>query len=162
LMHFGNLRTALFNYLFAKRVGATFLLRIEDTDISRSKREYRDAILNELQWVGLVWQEGPYYQLERQTIFNEFYHILEKSGRVYPCFCTEEQLAITRKVQLASHQAPRYPGTCRRLTVEQIKAKEALGLPFTLRFEVSREKVVEFGDLIKGPQRFETDHIGDF
>jgi nondiscriminating glutamyl-tRNA synthetase len=162
LMHFGSLRTALFNYLYARRHNGSFLLRIEDTDMNRSEKQYTDAILMDLRWLGLEWQEGPYYQSERQAIYHDYYEILEKKGRVYPCFCTEEQLAITRKVQLASGKPPRYPGTCRQLSPEAILAKRASGLPFALRFEVMDGAVVEFEDLVKGPQRFETDHIGDF
>jgi len=162
LMHFGNLRTALFNYLYARRFNGSFLLRIEDTDMGRSETQYTDAILTDLRWLGLEWQEGPYHQSERQAIYNDYYEALEKKGRVYPCFCTEEQLAITRKVQLASGQPPRYPGTCKHLSTEAVLAKRASGLSFTLRFEVSDGAVVEFEDLVKGPQRFETDHIGDF
>jgi nondiscriminating glutamyl-tRNA synthetase len=162
LMHFGNLRTALFNYLFAKRSGGQFLLRIEDTDLSRSAAHYSQAILADLRWLGLEWQEGPYYQSERQAIYDEYYHRLEEAGHVYPCFCTEEQLAITRKVQLASGQPPRYPGTCRRLSTSAIKEKKSAGSPFVLRFEVADGARVEFEDLVKGPQIFETSHIGDF
>lgn len=162
LMHFGNLRTALFNYLYARRFNASFLLRVEDTDMGRSETQFTDAILADLRWLGLEWQEGPYHQSERQAIYNAHYEILEKNNHVYPCFCTEEQLAISRKVQLASGQPPRYTGTCRRLTHEAIQTKRAAGMPFTLRFEVANSAVVEFEDLVKGPQRFETDHIGDF
>lgn len=162
LMHFGNLRTALFNYLYARHYNGSFLLRIEDTDMGRSEAQYTDAILADLRWLGLEWQEGPYHQSERQAIYNDYYEVLEKKGRVYPCFCTEEQLAITRKVQLASGKPPRYPGTCKHLSTEAVLAKRASGLPFTLRFEVSNDAIVEFEDLVKGPQRFETDHIGDF
>jgi nondiscriminating glutamyl-tRNA synthetase len=162
LMHFGNLRVALFNFLYARRFNGSFLLRIEDTDMSRSEAQYTDAILADLRWLGLEWQEGPYHQSERQAIYNDLYETLEKDGHVYPCFCTEEQLAITRKVQMASNQPPRYPGTCRHLSEEAVLAKRALGLSFTLRFEVSNGAVVEFEDLVKGSQRFETDHIGDF
>jgi len=161
-MHFGNLRTALFNYLYARHYNGSFLLRIEDTDMARSEAQYTDAILTDLRWLGLEWQEGPYHQSERQAIYNDYYEALEKKGRVYPCFCTEEQLAITRKVQLASGKPPRYSGTCRHLSQEAILAKRASGLSFTLRFEVSNDAVVEFEDLVKGPQRFETEHIGDF
>ncbi len=162
LMHFGNLRTALFNYLAAKQLQGTFLLRIEDTDNNRSEKQYRDAILADLQWLGIDWQEGPYYQSERQAIYNHYFEALEAAGGAYPCFCTEEHLAITRKVQLASHQAPRYPGTCRKLSAAEIQAKKAAGVPFTLRFEVSNQQQVNFTDLIKGEQHFETNHIGDF
>jgi glutamyl-tRNA synthetase len=162
LMHFGNVRTALFNYLYAKHLGGIFLLRIEDTDIARSELQFRDALLNDLEWLGILWQEGPYYQSERQTIYNDFYQHLETSNRAYPCFCSEEQLALTRKVQLASGQPPRYPGTCRQLSAAEIERRKAAGIPFTLRFEVANGQKVQFEDLIKGPHQFETDHIGDF
>lgn len=162
LMHFGSLRTALFNYLYARRFNGSFLLRIEDTDMSRSERQYTEALLADLRWLGLEWQEGPYYQSERQAIYNEHYEMLAKKGRVYPCFCTEEQLAIMRKVQLASGQPPRYPGTCRHLSPDAILAKRASGLPSALRFEVPKGTIVEFEDVVKGAQCFETDHIGDF
>lgn len=162
LMHFGNLRVALFNYLYARHLGGTFLLRIEDTDIARSELQFRDAIVTDLSWLGIEWQEGPYFQSERQTLYNEYYQKLEHKAHVYPCFCTEEQLALTRKVQLASGQPPRYAGTCRGLTPEQAEAKKSLGSPFTLRFEVPKGQKVQFDDLIRGPQQFETDHIGDF
>ncbi len=162
LMHFGNLRTALFNYLYAMRHKGQLLLRIEDTDLSRSETHYTDSILADLKGLGIEWQEGPYYQSERQAIYDNYYEILEKKASVYPCFCTEAQLALTRKVQLASGQPPRYPGTCRQLSVEAILSKKAANIPFTLRFEVSNEQKVEFQDLIKGEQRFDTSHIGDF
>ena len=162
LMHFGNLRTALFNFLLARRLGGSFLLRIEDTDEGRSEMRFRDAILEDLLKLDLEWQEGPYFQSERQAIYDEYYEKLKAEGRVYPCFSTEEQMAITRKVQMASHLPPRYPGTCRRLTEAQIKEKRAQGIPHTLRFEVSNGETVEFEDLIKGHQRFLTEHIGDF
>lgn len=161
-MHVGNFRVALFNYLFARRFQGTFLLRVEDTDIERSEIQFRDAILTDLTWAGLQWQEGPFYQSERQAIYNEQYAILEKHNLVYPCFCSEAQLALTRKVQLASNQAPRYPGTCRALTTAEIQAKEAQGMKPSLRFRVPQNQILEFQDLIKGKQRFETNHIGDF
>ena len=162
LMHFGSLRTAFFNYLYAKHMGGSFLLRIEDTDASRSEKQYSEAILADMAWIGLEWQEGPYYQSERQAIYDKYYQILKTNGRVYPCFCTEEQLAITRKIQLSRGQPPRYPGTCRQLSQEEVDRKVSQGMPFALRFEVPKAQIVEFHDLIKGMQRFETDHIGDF
>lgn len=162
LMHFGNVRTALFNYLYARHLGGIFLLRIEDTDMARSESQFRDALLNDLEWLGIPWQEGPYYQSERQAIYNDYYQRLEAENRAYPCFCSEEQLALTRKVQLASGQPPRYPGTCRQLSSEEIERKKSAGIPFTLRFEVANGQKVQFEDLIKGHHQFDTDHIGDF
>lgn len=162
LMHFGNLRVALFNYLFSKHHQGTFLLRVEDTDQARSETIYSDDIQSDLKWLGLQWQEGPFFQSQRATQYNIHYEALEQSKRVYPCFCSEEQLERTRKLQLASGQPPRYPGTCRQLSEQAIKAKQDSGIPFALRFQVQKGEVIEFEDLVKGPQRFESDHIGDF
>lgn len=162
LMHFGNLRTALFNALLAGHQQGNFLLRIEDTDKDRSEDVYREAIQEDLRWLGLDWQEGPYFQSKRQAIYDEKYQELEQKNLVYPCFCSEEQLELTRKVQMASGQPPRYPGTCRNLTAEDIQAKKAAGHAFTLRFKVPKGEIIEFLDAVKGPQRFEADHIGDF
>lgn len=162
LMHFGNVRAALFNYLYAKHQGGKFLLRIEDTDVARSEGLFRDAILSDLEWLGLNWDEGPYYQSERQSIYDAFYDTLAQQGRTYPCFCSEAQLAITRKVQLSSGQPPRYPGTCLHLTKEEVELKKAQGSPWVIRFHVPRGERIEFVDLVKGPQKFDTDHIGDF
>lgn len=162
LMHFGNLRTALFNALLALHNKGNFLLRIEDTDKDRSETVYREAIQEDLNWLGLTWQEGPYFQSERKAIYDEKYAILEEKGLVYPCFCSEEQLELTRKIQMASNQPPRYPGTCRHLSATEIQAKKGAGELFTLRFKVPKGEIIEFWDQVKGQQRFEADHIGDF
>lgn len=162
LMHFGNLRAALFNYLFTHHQGGTFLLRIEDTDKVRSETIYRDAIQRDLEWLGLDWNSGPFFQSERQSIYDEQYSVLEQAGKIYPCFCSEEHLEFTRKLQLASGQPPRYPGTCLQLSHSDIQAKQQAGVPFTLRFKVDKGQVIEFEDQIKGLQRYESDHIGDF
>ena len=170
LMHLGNTRTALFSALYAQNQQGTFLLRIEDTDKSRSQRHLAEGLMHDLRWLGLQWQEGPgaeqghvsYWQSERQAIYDQFYGCLEEKGLAYPCFCTEEQLSLTRKVQQASGQAPRYPGTCRDLSVEQIKQNFAAGLSATLRFRVPDNEIVEFEDLVDSTQRFVTKDIGDF
>ena len=162
LMHFGSARTALFNYLYALRHQGSFLLRIEDTDKTRSTLEFNEAILKGLAWLGIEWQEGPFYQSERQAIYEEYYERLIAEDRVYPCFCTEEQLTVARKLQIAAHQPPRYSGTCSSLSKEEVRAKQNAGIPYTLRFRVKKGVVVEFEDLIKGKQTFESDHIGDF
>lgn len=130
-MHFGNVRTALFNYLYAKHQAGSFLLRIEDTDVARSEGSFRDAIFTDLEWLGISWDEGPYYQSERQNLYDSFYETLEQQGCTYTCFCSEAQLAITRKVQLSSGQPPRYPGTCHNLSPEEVAIKKAEGIPWT-------------------------------
>ena len=169
LMHLGNARTALFNALFATHHQGSFLLRIEDTDQERSDEKYTQALMEDLRWLGLDWQEGPeaegengpYWQSQRQGIYDRYYEVLLEKELAYPCFCSEQQLAITRKVQLAAGQPPRYPGTCRHLTPEQLQAKLEQGVKPTLRFRVDFTKVVEFHDLVKGRQRFHTADMGD-
>jgi glutamyl-tRNA synthetase len=162
LMHFGNLRTALFNYLYTKRHHGVFLLRVEDTDTVRSTREFQAAIERDLKWMGLNWDEGPFFQSDRQAIYNEYYHTLEKEGFLYPCFCTEAQLSLKRKIQMQAGKPPRYSGNCRNLSTAEVQQKKAAGIPYTLRFKIPQNELIEFEDVIKGPQCFESEHIGDF
>lgn len=162
LMHFGNLRTALFNFLYARRYEGVLMLRVEDTDAARSTDEYREAILADLQWLGLDIQEGPYYQSARQDIYDGYYQSLQEQDSAYPCFCTDDQLALSRKAQLASGKPPRYSGKCAHLTADEIEAKKAAGMLYTLRFRVPQDHTIVFQDEIKGKQSFLSDHIGDF
>jgi glutamyl-tRNA synthetase len=161
-MHFGNLRTALFNFLFAHKQQYQFLLRIEDTDMARSSIEYKDALLEDLLWLSLQWDSGPFLQSERTAIYNQYYQLLEDSNAAYPCFCSDETLNITRKIQAASGQPPRYPGTCRNLSKDEVQKKLQAGEKATLRFKVPRDAIIEFVDLVKGPQKFAANDIGDF
>lgn len=170
LMHLGNTRTALFNAIYTHGVKGIFMLRIEDTDKARSTEEFTEQLQKDLLWLNLPWQEGPqvggengpYWQSQRQHVYDAYYQILEEKKLAYPCFCSETQLAIARKVQLASGKPPRYAGTCRHLTAEQVAAKRAEGLMPTLRFHVPSNQAVEFVDFVKGPQRFNTEDLGDF
>lgn len=170
LIHLGNARTALFNALYAYHHQGTLLLRIEDTDLERSRIEYVQQLMSDLQWLGLNWQEGPqvggdhgpYYQSERHEIYARYYTLLEQQNVVYPCFCTPSELELARKLQRISGQAPRYAGTCAHLNETEIATKLARGLKPTLRFRVPRGQKIEFLDLVKGPQQFATDDIGDF
>lgn len=170
-MHLGNARTAAFNFLLAQHSeNGLFLLRIEDSDAVRSEQRYVQDLFEDLLWLGLDWQEGPlragketsYYQSQRHDIYDTYYEKLETSGVAYPCFCSDEQLALARKAQLASGKPPRYPGTCKHLSPSQIQEKLAQGLKPTLRFKVSEQGTVEFVDLVKGPQSFRCEDIGDF
>jgi nondiscriminating glutamyl-tRNA synthetase len=162
LMHVGNLRAALFNFLWARQMGGHFLLRIEDTDLIRSESQFSDSIFEDLRWLTLVWDEGPFYQSERQAVYDEYYHVLEKSGAAYPCFCTESELALSRKLQLSRGEPPRYLGTCAHLSDREQEKKRAEGLKPTLRFRMPKGAVIEFEDAVKGHQRFLCDHMGDF
>jgi glutamyl-tRNA synthetase len=166
LMHLGNARTALFSALLGER----FLLRIEDTDQERSRAEFVTELLNDLRWMGLLWDEGPhsakpdadYFQSKRGTVYARYYDQLEKDGQAYPCFCTPTELEVARKVQLSAGQPPRYSGKCGRLNPEDIDRRLQKGLQASLRFRVPRHGIVSFDDGVRGPQRFDTDDIGDF
>ena len=169
-LHLGNVRTALFNALLARRVNGQFVLRIEDTDQERSRPEYVAALLEDLRWLGLDWQEGPdiggpcapYAQSERGAIYAEYYQRLEAAEQVYPCFCTPAELALSRKAQRAAGRPPRYAGTCARLSAAERQARLEQGLQPTLRFRTPPGRRVEFIDWVRGAQRFASDDIGDF
>ncbi|MBI5783058.1 MAG: glutamate--tRNA ligase [Gammaproteobacteria bacterium] len=170
LLHLGNIRTALFNYLLARQAQGTFLLRLEDTDAMRGHEKYARALEQDLRWLGLAWNEGPeaggrhgpYAQSERGSIYKEYFNALESRGLVYPCFCSEHELAIARKTALAAHRPPRYSGKCRALSPQEVQARFARGEPATLRFRVEEGKTVEFEDKVRGRQVFSTDDIGDY
>lgn len=166
LMHIGNARTALFSAL----LGEAFLLRIEDTDLERSRREFVEELLKDLRWLGLDWDEGPvdeepveaWFQSCRGGIYQHYYEELERKGLAYPCFCTATELEVSRKIQLASGRPPRYSGRCAKLTPDEAEALRGEGRVPTLRFRVPGGQTVAFEDGVRGPQKFLTDDIGDF
>lgn len=169
-IHLGNVRTALFSALLAKHAKGCFLLRIEDTDKTRSDAIYTQALMQDLRWLGLQWDEGvdaagdagPYYQSERQPIYDSYYDLLIEKKFAYPCFCTEEQLTLQRALQKKAGKPPRYAGTCRHLTEAQCAAKIAAGEKPTLRFTIADDAVIQFDDLVRGPQSFKGSDLGDF
>ncbi|MGH8142656.1 MAG: glutamate--tRNA ligase [Steroidobacteraceae bacterium] len=169
-VHLGNARTALFNFLLARRHGGRFVLRIEDTDESRSQERFVDAVCADLTWLGLTWDEGPdrggpaapYRQSQRAEVYRQLFQQLESGQDVYPCFCTSVELELSRRAQRAAGQAPRYAGTCRALSAAQRSARAAQGHSATLRFRVPEGQRLHFDDLVHGPQSFATDDIGDF
>jgi nondiscriminating glutamyl-tRNA synthetase len=169
LLHIGNARTALFNYLFAKHHHGTFVLRIEDTDLERSTEASIDRIVEDLQWLGIRWEEGPdrdgpdgpYRQSERVSFYHGFADRLLAEGRVYKCFCTPEKLASLRKEQLSKGKMPRYDGRCRSLSKEEILRLESSGAQPVLRFQVGGGPIV-FDDLVYGKMSFAPEGIGDF
>jgi glutamyl-tRNA synthetase len=170
LLHLGNVRAALFSALLAKKAGGTFILRIEDTDAARSEHQFAEILQDDLHWLGIEWQEGPgiegpngpYWQSQRGEIYAKYYQMLIDQKLAYPCFCTEQELALNRKLQLSRGQPPRYPGTCFKLTEEEIAARMAAGKKPALRFHVPTKTHVDFIDTVKGPQHFNSDDIGDF
>jgi glutamyl-tRNA synthetase len=169
-LHLGNVRTALFSYLWARKSGGRFILRIEDTDVERSDARHRAELIAELRWLGLEWDEGPevggpnapYVQSERTAWYRELFARLESEGRAYPCFCTPDELELARKLERMAGRPPRYTGTCRALTQAERDARLAQGRKPTLRFAVPDATVVEFTDLVHGAQSFSSADIGDF
>lgn len=169
LLHVGNARTALFNWLLARGQGGTFVLRIEDTDTARSTRASEDGIKDDLKWLGLRWDEGPdvggpyppYRQSERMDRYRLAAERLVAAGRAYFCFCSAEQLETERAAALAAGQPPKYSGRCRALTVEEVAARRASGEPAALRFRVPGDRDVTFRDLVRGDVTFSTSVIGD-
>ncbi len=169
LLHIGNARTALFNFLFAKRHQGTFVLRIEDTDLERSTDTSMDRIMEDLRWLGIIWDEGPdqdgpegpYRQSQRLSIYREFADKLFQEGKTYKCFCSEERLEKLRKEQLSKGRMPRYDGRCRSLSEGEMAKMESSGLHPVLRFHVGAGPIL-FEDLIHGKMNFDSAGIGDF
>ncbi len=171
-LHIGTARTALFNFLFARHVGGTFVLRLEDTDVARSSLEYERDILDGLHGLGLTWDEGPdvaggpdsgsygpYRQMQRLPRYAEAAAGLLAQDRAYPCYCTPEELDADRKAQEAAHLPPRYTGRCARLTAEERAAREAEGRRPAIRFRIA-PGVVAFDDLVRGRVEFDTSALG--
>ncbi len=168
-LHVGGARTALFNWLLARRSGGVFILRIEDTDISRSTEEAIEAIIEDMRWLGLDWDEGPevggdhwpYRQTGRAALYLEAAHGLLEEGRAYRCFCLPEELAERRERAAAEGRSPMYDRRCRDIPAEEAAGMEKEGRPFALRFLVPEgETVVE--DLIRGDVAFSNAEIEDF
>jgi nondiscriminating glutamyl-tRNA synthetase len=168
LLHVGNVRTALFNWLLARRYGGNFILRIEDTDAERSKPKYETQLKNDLRWLGLEWDEGidcggdygPYRQSDRYPIYHTFAQQLLDEDKAFRCFCSEEELERVRQHQLARNETPRYSGKCRDLSVDDIEAFRKKKIPSTLRLRV-RPGTVGFSDLVFGRIDIETAQISD-
>ncbi|MDP1629003.1 MAG: glutamate--tRNA ligase family protein, partial [bacterium] len=155
LMHIGTARTALFNYLFAKKYQGTFVLRIEDTDLERSERKFEKDIIEGLKWLGILWDEGieiggdyaPYRQSERAATYAKYINQLLKEEKVYYCFCSEEDLAAQRQDQLARSETPKYSGRCRGLSQGEINKHLSEGGSCIIRFKTPDNKKIVFNDL---------------
>ena len=154
-LHIGGVRTALFNYLFAKHNNGTFLLRIEDTDTSRSTEDSIQQIIEGLKWIGLEWDEGPFRQTERKEIYQFYLEKLLKEGKVYKCYCSPEDLRETREKAIAAGENPRYNRNCRDLT-DHPKDK-----PFVVRFRTPLDGSVTINDLIHGKVTFTMSEMDD-
>ena len=169
-LHIGGARTALFNWLFAKNTGGSFILRIEDTDRTRIVDGAIDAIYDGLRWLGMDWNEGPdvggsfgpYVQSERLELYNEYAQKLLDSGHAYRCFCTSERLTELREYQRISKQQPGYDRRCRNLSDEEVQANLDQRLPYVIRLKVPLSGETRFNDSIRGPVVHENRTLDDF
>lgn len=162
-LHIGGARTALLNWLYAKKTGGKLILRIEDTDAERSTQESIEGILDGLRWLGLDWDEGPYFQTEFSDDHIQAAQKLMQSGHAYKCFCTKEELDTKREAAMAAKKDVRYDGTCRNLTNEEIAQKENAGIPSVLRFKVpKRDGSIAYEDKVLGKIERRFDDIEDF
>ncbi|MGZ6251284.1 MAG: glutamate--tRNA ligase [Candidatus Chromulinivorax sp.] len=169
IMHIGNVRTALLNYLFALKNHGTFILRVEDTDQERNI-DPQISIFNHLTWLGLNYQEGPgiggkygpYFQSQRNAIYQEYLEKLQAGNFVYRCFCTQEQLEAKRNRQIALKNPPRYDRTCLRLSTTEIQTKLEQKVPFFWRMKIDETKTMQFKDLGHGTLHFDLKNFSDF
>lgn len=169
-LHIGGARTALFNWLFARKMGGKLILRIEDTDTERLKEDSVSQILTSLKWLGLNWDEGPeaggecgpYYQSERRELYSKYAQQLLDEGKAYYCFCTPADLEAEREKQRAAKQPFRYARTCRNLDPEVAKARAAAGEPYSVRIKIPTEGSITVHDLIHGDVTFNMDQFDDF
>ena len=169
-LHIGGARTALFNWLFAKKHNGKLVLRIEDTDTDRLKADSVSQILTSLKWLGLNWDEGPevggdvgpYYQSERREFYDKVAARLLEEGKAYYCFCTAENLETEREKQRAAKQPFRYARTCREMPVEEAKARVAAGEPYSVRIKIPPTGNITVHDLIHGDVTFDLTQFDDF
>ncbi|HEV2021907.1 MAG TPA: glutamate--tRNA ligase [Terriglobales bacterium] len=167
-LHVGNARTALFNWLFARQQGGTFILRIEDTDLERHEPGSEAQIFQDLKWLGLDWDEGPdvggplgpYRQSERMAVYREHAERLVAEGKAYLCFCTAEELGQERKRALAEHRSPRYSGKCRALDPKESASRRAAGEAAAIRLQIP-EHPIRFHDLVHGDVEFAHEVVSD-
>jgi glutamyl-tRNA synthetase len=167
-LHVGGSRTALFNYLFAKKNKGKFILRIEDTDVARSEQKWTDEIIEQMKWLGIEWNEGPdiagefgpYKQSQRLDIYEKYLRKLLEEKKAYYCFCTEEELETSRQEQMGRGVAPKYDGRCAHLSDEIVKKNLSEKKSCVIRFRVQNKKI-KFNDLIRGDVEFDAGLLGD-
>lgn len=168
--HIGGARSALFNWLLARKTKGKLILRVEDTDLERSTKESEENIKNALRWLGLDWDEGvdvggpygPYRQTERLATYEQYTKRLLESGQAYYCYCSDEELETERQSLLAKGEMPRYMGKCRHLTEQQKNEFIKQGRKPTVRFKVPQDKQIVVDDLVRGEVSFDSNGIGDF
>lgn len=168
-LHVGNARTALFNWMFARHHGGEFILRIEDTDAVRTSKDFERRIIEDLRWLAIDWDEGPgaggekgpYHQRARLELYDHYLKILLRTGHVYPCYCTEEELEAERAELVFRKMTPRYMGKCRDLSDSRRETLADQGRKPSCRFRVGTGSIV-FTDMIRGAMKFDAETIGDF
>jgi len=160
--HLGNIRTALFNWLFARHNRGVFVLRIEDTDVARTVKGATDVILESLRWLGLDWDEGPYFQSQRLELYRGAADRLLQRGNAYRCYCPPQRLESMRQEQMKRKQPPGYDRLCRNLTQKECDEKEAAGIIPVVRFKSPLEGQTSFDDLLRGQIVFENSTLDDF
>jgi glutamyl-tRNA synthetase len=161
-LHVGGARTALFNWLFARHTGGTLILRIEDTDFERSSEEMVEGILVGMRWLGLTWDEGPFYQSRRLDLYKATAQKIIDAGHAYPCFCTKEELEKRRAEATAAGRPPMYDRRCRRISKEEAQKRIAAGEPAAIRFAVPEDGSTSFDDAVFGKVEFANTEIEDF
>ena len=161
-LHVGGARTALFNWLFARHYRGTLVLRIEDTDVERSTAEMVEGILVGLRWLGIDWDEGPYFQSQRMDLYRQAAQRLIESGHAYYCFCTKEELEQRRAQAQAESGDPQYDRKCRRIVPEQAKVRRDTGEPAAIRFAVPESGSTFFDDAVVGRVEFANTELEDF
>ena len=169
MLHVGNARTALYNWLFARHTGGEFLLRIEDTDVERSEARYETQLIEDLRWLGLDWTEGPliggpyapYRQSERMENYRQHTERLLGEGKAYRCFCTPEELEQERQLALQEHRTQMYSGKCRHLAVSEAEARAAAGETIAVRLAVP-DAPLRFHDIVRGDVEFLSETVSDF
>ncbi len=154
-LHIGGARTALYNWLLARKLGGTFILRIEDTDTERSTQDYVQSILDGLTWLGLRWDEGPFHQMERMDIYRAHVDQLLREDKAYRCYCTPEELEARRSAQTAAGQKPKYDGRCREVKITDNSR------PYCIRFKAPLEGTTVVKDVIRGDIPFENKELDD-
>lgn len=168
--HIGGARSALFNWLVAKKYNGKFIMRIEDTDLQRSTKESEENIKDALKWLGITWDEGadvggpygPYRQTERLDTYQKYTEQLLNEGKAYYCYCSEEEIEAERQAQQEKGETPRYGGRCRNLTEEEISQFIAEGRKPTVRFHVLENKQIVFKDMVRDTISFDSNGVGDF
>lgn len=161
-LHIGGARTALFNYLFARSAGGTFILRIDDTDLERSRADYIDKLTESMRWLGLNWDDGPHYQSKRLKVYSGEAERLTSEQKAYRCYCTIDDLDQGREAAREEKKAYLYPGTCRGLSPEQEESYQKAGIDPVIRLITPDSGVTVVEDEIRGKVSFENAHLDDF